>query len=402
MQNPPTSYFFSIAHSYSIDEIKRIYDEIKHIEPVLEEIHTYLPFPGFFDEVVELYISSYNSTEFILEKLQIIEEIVRFELSYFSEESIEIQNLLLDGYFTLQIIDFKICQGIFKFIKEVITSIPYIKDVSIDELRNIYEIAHYHSLYPEDQLRTIDSYRFKDINSSSLFDAHEFFLHLFVDQINPVLLIDHFFNLNSSKEYEVLHLLLNGERNLNTPTLKLNLSDQEYELLRSENHPPLSTPSRVSNGYEKALNCVNGLISINLPSEMIYRIYYDVNFSLLRLSNQNKIKLINEYIIFLNRQPNLREIYSFLKFQSDIPINRTYPLFTKNEVRYLFKKEMSRYFKNNLSVFTEECQICKSQSEGSTIHIEWFEENTPHFANYCTECLDSKNINYMAEYDNPF
>jgi len=401
--NTPTSYFFSIAHSYSIDEFKRHYEDIKHIEPTLEEIHNYLPNPLFFDEVVELYISSYNTSEYILEKLKTIEESVLFALSYFTEETREIQNLFLDGFFTLFLFNKELCEQILKFIKEISTAIPYVKEFSIDELRNVFKIAHYYSHYPKDQLRSFDSYRFSKENERILFDEHELFLHLFVDQSNPVLLTDKFFSLKTSNDFEVLHLLLNRERNLNTATLQLNLSDDEYELLLSENHPPLFTTSRVENGVESALNCVKGLLSINLPREMIYRIYFDTNFSLIRLSNENIIAYTNEYIDFLERQPTLREIYSLLKFQSDIPVDRKYPLFTNNEVRYLYKKEMTRYFKDNLAVFSENCQFCQSLSGTQTIHLEWMDLNKkPHYANYCTVCLEAKNFKYMAEFDCPF
>lgn len=401
--NTPTTYFFSIAHSYSIDEFKRHYEDIKHIEPTLEEIHNYLPNPLFFDEVVELYISSYNTSEYILEKLKTIEESVLFALSYFTEETREIQNLFLDGFFTLFVFNKELCERILKFIKEISTAIPYVKEFSVDELRNVFKIAHYYSHYPKDQLRSFDSYRFCKENERILFDEHELFLHLFVDQSNPVLLTDKFFSLKTSKDFEVLHLLLNRERNLNTATLQLNLSDDEYELLLSENHPPLFTTSRVENGIESVLNCVKGLLSINLPREMIYRIYFDTNFSLIRLSNENIIDYTNEYIDFLERQPTLREIYSLLKFQSDIPVDRKYPLFTNNEVRYLYKKEMTRYFKDNLTVFSENCQFCQSLSGAQTIHLEWMDLNkTPHYANYCTVCLKAKNFKYMAEFDCPF
>ena len=403
MQNEPTSYYFSIAHSYSIGEIKRHYETIKHLEPTLEEIHNYLPYPAFFDEAVELYIASYSTSDYILGKLKVIEEIVLFALSYFSEETLEIQNLFLDGLFTLHEYDIDLCQRVFKFIKEISTAIPYIKEFSLDELRNVFKIAHYYSLYPKDQLRSFDSYRFCKENERILFDEHELFLHLFVDQNNPVLLTDKFFSLKAIKDYEALHLLLNGERNLNTPTLQLILRDDEYELLLSENHPPLFTTSRVENGIESVLNCVKGLLSINLPREMIYRIYFDTNFSLIRLSNENIIAYTNEYIDFLERQPTLREIYSLLKFQSDIPVDRKYPLFTNNEVRYLYKKEMTSYFKDNLAVFSENCQFCQSLSGAQTIHLEWMDLNkTPHYANYCTVCLKAKNFKYIAEFDCPF
>ena len=401
--NTPTSYFFSIAHSYSIDEFKRHYEDIKHIEPTLEEIHNYLPNPLFFDEVVELYISSYNTSEYILEKLKTIEEIVLFALSYFSEETLEIQNLFLDGLFTLHEYDTDLCQRVFKFIKEISTAIPYLKEFSIDDLRNVFKIALYHSYYPEDQLRSFESYCFSNINDHYMFDAHELFLHLFIDQINPVLLTDPFFSLKSGKDFEALHLIIQGERDLNTPTLELNLSDEEYELLCSENHPPMSVLTRGRNSITSALNCVRGLLSIKLPREMIYRIYFDTNFSLIRLSNENIIAYTNEYIDFLERQPTLREIYSLLKFQSDIPVDRKYPLFTNNEVRYLYKKEMTRYFKDNLAVFSENCQFCQSLSGAQTVHLEWMDLNkTPHYANYCTVCLEAKNFKYMAEFDCPF
>ena len=400
-ENNPTSYFFSISHSYSISEIKRHYETIKHIEPTLEEIHNYLPYPAFFDEAVELYIATYSTSEYILEKLKIIEEIVLFTLSYFSEETLEIQNLLLDGYFTLHYFDKRTCISILAFIKELLTDIPYFKQFSLNELRNVFKIAYFHSFYPEDKIRSFETYLYS--KDQYMFDAHEFFLHLFIDQVNPVLLTDQFFSLKNTKDFEALHLLIQGEKELNTPTLELKLNDQEYELLRSENHPPLTINNRIPYGIENALSCVKGLLSIHLPTEMIYRIYFDVNFVMIRLSDENIINYINEYIDFLERQPTLREIYAFLKFQSDVPVDRKYPLFTSNEVRYLYQKEMSLYFKNNLSVFSEHCQFCQSLSGAPTIHFEWMDLNkTPHFANYCEVCLKEKNYKYMAEFDCPF
>ena len=401
--NIPTSYFFTNVFSLSVNQIKENYPGIKSIEPTLEEIHNYLPNPLFFDEVVEMYTSSYNSSDYILKKLKVIEEIVLFALSYFSEEKLEIQNLFLDGLFTLHEYDTDLCQRVFKFIKEISTAIPYLKEFSIDDLRNVFKIALYHSYYPEDQLRSFDSYCFSNINDHYMFDAHELFLHLFIDQINPVLLTDSFFSLKSGKDFEALHLIIQGERDLNTPTLELNLSDEEYDLLCSENHPPMSVLTRGRNSITSALNCVKGLLSINLPREMIYRIYFDTNFSLIRLSNENIIAYTNEYIDFLERQPTLREIYSLLKFQSDLPIDRKYPLFSTNEVRYLYKKEMTRYFKDKLDVFSNECDFCKSLSGALVIHLEWIDFiKTPQSANYCTVCLNAKNFKYMADYDDPF
>lgn len=198
-------------------------------------------------------------------------------------------------------------------------------------------------------------------------------------------------------------MLITNERDLNTPTLQLKLNDQEFELLRSENHPPLTFNNRLPYGVGNALSCVKGLLSIHLPSEMIYRIYFETNFSFLRLSDELLINNINEYIEYLEREPTLREIYSLLKFQNDIPADRNYPLFTTNEVRYLYKKEMSLYFKNNLSVFSEYCQFCQSLSVAPTIHFEWMDlHKTPHFANYCEVCLSKKNDKYMVEFDCPF
>jgi len=403
IQETSSSYFFSIANPLSISRISQNYIGIKHIENTLEEIHNYLPSPRFFDEVVGMYIDSNSTSEYIVEKLKVIEEIVLFTLSYFSEETVEIQNTFLDGFFTLHEFDKGLCEKTLKFMKEISTSILYIKEFTVDELRNIFKIAHYHSYYPEDQLRSFDSYSFSDENAHYMFDAHELFLHLYIDQINPVLLTDQFFSLKRTKDFEALHLLIHGEKDLNTPTLQLNLSELEYELLISENHPPLSIYTRIRYDIESALSCVKGLLSINLPREMIYRIYFDTNFAMIQVSYENMIKYIHEYIDFLKRQPTLREIYTLLKFQSDIPVDRNYPLFTSNEVRYLYKKEMSLYFKNNLSVFSEHCQFCQSLSGAPTIHFEWMDLNkTPHFANYCEVCLSEKNYKYMAEFDCPF
>jgi hypothetical protein len=91
IQEISSSYFFSIAYPLSISRISQNYIGIKHIENTLEEIHNYLPHPRFFFEVVGMYIDSNSTSEYIVEKLKVIEEIVLFTLSYFSEETVVIK-----------------------------------------------------------------------------------------------------------------------------------------------------------------------------------------------------------------------------------------------------------------------------------------------------------------------
>ena len=403
MQNEPTSYFLSIATNNSLIELKSHYEDFKHLESTFEEIHNYLPNPAFFDYVIESYLTSYNKKEYIIEKLKQVESCVLIVLSKFSEEIKEVQNLFLDGFFTLHIFEIEKCEKIMAFIKEINESLHYLKTLTFQDLQDVYKIAHYHSYYPEDKIRSFDTYPYIGIDEYYMFDEHELFLHLFIDQINPVLLTDHFFKFKTPKDFEVLHLLINGVKDLNTPSIQLKLSEQEYELLRSENHPPFTIKQRHGYGITSAMYLVKSLISLNLPSEMIYRINYDTQFMSISSFQKDQNTLINEFIEFSNQQPTLREIFAFLKFHNDIPVDRKYPLFTRNEVRYLYKKEMSLYFKENLSVFSEYCQFCQSLSEAPTIHFEWIDNNQkPHFANYCSVCLEAKNFNYMSEFDDPF
>ena len=407
MQNettPPPSYFFTIARPSSIHEITRIYNEIKHLEPSLEEIHNYLPYPGYFDEMVELHINSYNTIQFISERLKIIEEIVLIVLSNLNSESVEEQNLFLDGFFTLHVFDKFHCERCIKFVKELITSIPYVKEFSLEELRDIFKIAYYHSYYPEDKIRTFETYYFANKKLKYMFRADDLFLHLFIDKINPVLLTDQFFILQTAKDYEGLHLILNGQRVFDSPTLKLSLNEQEYALLCSENHPPLKIRPSYGYGIEEAVQLVKSLLYIHLPTPLIYRLYFDKDFSINYLKNKNLNQLINEYCAFIQREPTIHELKTYLVFHNNHnQIHTNYPIFTKSEVRYLFQKEMSLYFKDTLSVFSECCDFCKSLSGAPIVHIEWMEaDSSKHYTNYCTVCLEAKNMDYMMKYDPPF
>jgi hypothetical protein len=92
-----------------------------------------------------------------------------------------------------------------------------------------------------------------------------------------------------------------------------------------------------------------------------------------------------------------------LKLQHDIPVDRKYPLFTTNEVRYLYKKEMSLYFKQNLSVFTDNCQHCESLNKSTIKHIELIDENSKkQYANYCNVCLEEKTTGIFLSLILPF
>lgn len=399
-----SSYFYSITNSsYTISEVNRHYDAIKHLESKFQSIHNLLPNPYFFDEVVNLLITCYQPSEFILGKLNELESIVQIIYNDFSEERIEVQNNFLDGFFTLYIFDKIQCEKIVAFVKELCDKIPYLKEFEPYDLYPIFKIGQYHALYPHDRIRTIDSYSNGKENKKYLFDPHELFLHLYIDEINPVLLTDKFFHLKNENDLEAFHLLINGKTDLNTSNLKFDLKEEEYSLLSSQNHPPLAFNSRHGYNIQKAVDLVRGLIQVNLPKEMIYRVYFDVNFATISLPNKNLISLINEYVNYLNRTPTFKELFTYLKFQSDIPVDRKLPLFTSNEVRYLFKREMSLYFKNNLSVFTEHCQFCKSLSQTSVIHFEWLDENNnPQFRNLCVKCLDKINMDYMMDYFSPF
>ena len=64
---------------------------------------------------------------------------------------------------------------------------------------------------------------------------------------------------------------------------------------------------------------------------------------------------------------------------------------------------MSLYFKDTLSVFSECCDFCQSLSDAPIVHIEWMEEDeSKHYTNYCTVCLEARNMDYMMKYDHPF
>ena len=401
-QNQSNSYFFRIAEEYSISQIKEEYESIKHLEKQFEDIHLKLPYPQIFDETVYLYISSYNTTEFIITNLVKMYSCIEHSFKTLEKEEIKIQNLFIDGFLSLMDFDVAKCHRIFEFMVHLKQKISYIQDLSLGEIIAIFKIAHYFSLYPEDKIRDIESYKY--VADRNRFDAQTLFNHLFIDKINPVLLTDHFMILNDKKNYEAIHLLINKITDLNTPELKIQLNQKEIDLLCSDKHPILKIDDRAGWNIENAIKLVKSLLNINLPESLIYRIFFDQRFHINSIPTEKLISYLNEYICFLDREPTVNELIDFLTYQSEINDRYlNYPIFTKSEVHYLYHKEMSLYFKSDTSVFTDICHFCESLSGAPVINIEWKEpDESVHFINYCKTCFKNKNLNYMMEFDSPF
>ncbi len=401
-QNQYNSYFFRIAGEYSISQIKEEYVSIKHLEKQFEDIHLKLPYPQIFDETVYLYISSYNTTEFILTNLVKMYSCVAHSFKVFEKEEIQVQNLFIDGYLSLMDFDETKSHRIFEFIVQLKQKISYIQDLSLGEIIAVFKIAHYFSLYPEDKIRDIESY--KHVAERNKFDAQTLFNHLFTDKINPVLLTDHFLILNNKKDYQAIHLLINNITDLNTPELKIQLNQKEIDLLCSEKHPILKIDGRAGWNIENAIKLVKSLLNINLPESLIYRIFFDQRFLVNSLPTDKLISYLNEYINYIDREPTINELIDFLTYQSEVNDRYlNYPIFTKSQVHYLYHKEMSLYFKSDISVFTDLCDYCESLSGAPIIHLEWKEpDESVHFINYCKTCFKDKNLKYMMEFDSPF
>lgn len=109
-------------------------------------------------------------------------------------------------------------------------------------MRYIIQISVFYSLFNKDfniQLSSNHKFQNENLNVFELFDD------LFVKKEKLVLLTDNFHNLNSFDELRLLADILLDIEVLKNPILDSKISEQEFKLLISQNHPVVNIDNTV-------------------------------------------------------------------------------------------------------------------------------------------------------------
>ena len=109
-------------------------------------------------------------------------------------------------------------------------------------MRYIIQISVFYSFFNKDfniQLSSNHKFQNENLNVFELFDD------LFVKKEKLVLLTDNFHNLNSFGELRLLADILLDIEVLKNPILDSKISEQEFKLLISQNHPVINIDNNV-------------------------------------------------------------------------------------------------------------------------------------------------------------
>jgi hypothetical protein len=244
------------------------------------------------------------------------------------------------------------------FLKEILIYFNGIENLSHIELRYLIQICVFYSIFHRDfniDLNTLKKYQNEDLNVYELFDQ------LFVRNDKPVLLTDNFHNLKSFEELRFLADILLGKDALKSKIIKGEFSKQEYRILISQNHPLINLDAYA---FKSAITLSQYLYHLNLNQNLIYRLFqFDPTLS------ETFILELNNYISNSKSEPVLKDLQNFIYFLRNRPSRN---LFGEN-TNYLFKKEMSVLFKNNITSFVDYCENKECKSNQHLIYIEWIE-----------------------------
>ncbi len=274
-----------------------------------------------------------------------------------------------------------------KFIKEIFFIHKEIKILSDFEMRYLIQISVFYSLFHKDfniQLSSIHKFQNENLNVFEIFDD------LFVKKEKPVLLTDNFHNLNSFGELRLLADILLDIEVLKNPILDSKISEQEFTLFISQNHPVVNIDNNV---FDSLISLIKSLHQVKLNQNLIYRLF-QLNYHL----SDSIITEINNYIISINNQPNLTELQKFI----DFTVSRPYRNLFGEKTRYLFKKELSVLFKDDFSLFADFCEHENCKSNYNLTYIEWIDNNLNKHRTICKNCLDKINFEYFCKYEAPF
>ena len=273
------------------------------------------------------------------------------------------------------------------FFKEILIYFKGIENLSHIELRYLIQICVFYSIFHRDfniDLNSLKKYQNEDFNVYELFD------HLFVRNDKPVLLTDNFHNLKSLEELRFLADILLGKDALKSKIIKGEFSKQEYRILISQNHPLINLDEYA---FKSAITLSQYLYHLNLNQNLIYRLFqFEPTLS------ETFIIELNNYISISQSEPVLKDLQNFIYFLRNRPRRN---LFGEN-TNYLFKKEMSVLFKNNITSFVDYCENKECKSNHHLIYIEWIENNLTKQTTICNNCLQEINFDYFINNDFPF
>ena len=394
--NNQNTFFYKLLDQLDQDykELDYRYENISYLENQSEFIDSQLSDNTYYRQILMISFFSHRAEERILGMNNCItfllnalkpkvtdNEFIKYVYTFIDLENYEIDN----------------CKKTSALFLEIVNYLPFVFDLNYTEFFDFFKLVRYLVNFPEMKNHPISSIKvFNDRNINS-FDPKQVYQHFIIGDINPVIITDYFFKLSTNEDYLIHNELIKTENYEDLKILKDLISEKEFEILQSENHPVLDFSYRNFSSM-KVVNFIKLLANLNLPKEMIYRIFFNKGYYPKAHTEIESINQFIEYSMDKGDKITYPLIEGFLEFITNCTKD---PILTENKVNYLYKKEMSILFKDELEVFFDECFECRTDTD--LIYCEWVDPlKNPIHQTICQQCLKSKTKEYDFKYNMPF
>jgi hypothetical protein len=394
--NHQNTFFYKVLDQLEHDykELDYYYASISHLENQSEYIDSQLSENTYYRQILMISFFSNKADERILG----LNNCITFLLSELKPKVTENEFLkYIYIFIDLENFDVDNCKKTYTLFLEIFNYLPFVFNLNYTEFYDLYKLVLYFVHFPEMKNHPISSIKVFDDRNIYSFYPNEVYHHFIIEDINPVIITDYFFKLSTEEDYLIHNELIKSSKYEDLKILKDLISEKEFEILQSENHPVLDFNYRNFSSL-RVVHFIKLLANVNLPNEMIYRIFFNKGYY---SKAYTEIERINQFITYSIDKGDKITYPLIEKFLAFITKCTKDPILTENKVNYLYTKGMSILFKDELEVFRDECFECRAKTD--LIYCEWEDPlKNPKHQTICQQCLDTKTREYDLKYNMPF